>query len=187
MTATTVTTTNLTSGPGSYFDAPFGTAEPATPTTAPGAGWRDVGGTQDGITLKVAEEWMEITVDQLVDTPERRRTKREMSIATNLAETTLENLALVQNEAAPAAAVAGVQTFEPTMGLAAFSPAYRAAIHDGQGPSGLNHRIIIRKSLSTEGTEFAYQKDGQRVFSMTRVAHFVSGSIKPFSNLLQTA
>lgn len=175
-----VTASNLTSGPGTYYDALFGAAEPATPSTIPGTGWTDVGGTGDGITLKVAEDWLELTVDQLVDTPERRRTKRELSIATNLAEGTLDNLANVMNEPAPAAAVAGVRTLEPTTGLAAFTPAYRMAIHDGQGPSGNNVRVTIRKTLSTEGTEFVYKKDDQRYFTVTRVAHWVSESIKPF-------
>lgn len=176
-----VTTSNLTMGPGTYFDAPFGTAEPATPTTTPGVGWRDVGGTQDGVTLSVKEEFTELEVDQIVDVPERRRTKREMTLVTNLAETTLDNLALVTNEPAPAAAVAQVQTFEPTTGSAVFAPAYRACLFDGPGPAGLNRRVIVRKTLSTEGTEFAYKKDGQNVYSMTRSAHFVSDSIKPYS------
>lgn len=175
-----VTTSNLTSGPGTYYDGLFGATEPATPATTPATGWTDVGGTMDGIKLKIAEDWLELTVDQLLDTPERRRTKRELSIATNLAEGTLDNLANVLNEPTPAAATANVRTLEPTTGLAAFSPAYRAAIHDGQGPAGGNVRVIIRKSLSTEGTEFAYEKDGQRAFTVTRVAHHVSDSIKPF-------
>lgn len=180
MTETTVTTSNLTSGPGTYFDGAFGATEPSSPAEAPGVGWRDVGGTMDGITLGITEEWMEIMVDQLVDTPERRRTKREFSIATNLAETTLDNLANTMNQDAPAAAVEGVRTLEPVTGIEAFTAPYRAAIHDGQGPNGGNVRVVLRKTLSTEGTEFAYQKDGQRVFSVTRVAHYVSKSVKPF-------
>lgn len=181
-----VTSSALTSGPGTYYDGAFGAAEPASPSAAPAAVWRDVGGTSDGITLNVSEDWIELTTDQTIDTPERRRTKRELTIETNLAETTLENLALVSNEPAPGAPVANVQTFEPTTGLAAFMPAYRACIFDGLGPSGLNHRITVRKTLSTEGTEFAYQKDGQRVYSVTRTAHFVSDSVKPFSHKLVT-
>jgi hypothetical protein len=176
-----VTTSALTMGPGTYFDAPFGTAEPATPTTVPATGWRDVGGTQDGIELNVSEEFTELEVDQLVDVPERRRTKRELTMTTNLAETTLDNLALAINESAPAAAVANVQTLEPTTGLDAFRPAYRAAIFDGPGPSGLTRRVTARKTLSTEGTTFAYKKDGQNVYSVTRTCHHVSDSIKPFS------
>lgn len=176
-----VSTSNLTMGPGTFFEAPFGTAEPATPSTAPATGWRDVGGTQDGVTFTVATEFVELMVDQLLETPERRQTKREYSIATNLAETTLENLALAMNEATPGAAVGGVQSFDPTSGLAAFNPAYRACLFDGPGPGGLARRIILRKTLSTEGTEFAYKKDGQNVYTITRTSHFVSDSIKSIS------
>lgn len=174
-----VTTSNLTMGPGTFWEGAFGVTEPVA-GAAPGVGWRDVGGTQDGVTLNVSEEFTELEVDQLVDVPERRRTKREMTIATNLAETTLENLALATNEPAPAAAVDGLQSFEPTTGMDAFRPAYRACLFDGPGPAGSTRRVIARKTLSTEGTEFAYAKDGQNVYSITRAAHFVSDAIKPY-------
>ena len=174
-----VTTTNLTMGPGAFWIGALAVAEP-TGLAAPGVGWRDVGGTQDGITLNVAETLTELDVDQLVDIPERRRTKREMTVATNVAETTLENLADAINEPAPAAAVAGLQSLDVTTGLAAFRPAYRACLFDGPGVNNLTRRVIVRKTLSTEGTEFAYKKDGQNVYSITRAAHFVSDAIKPF-------
>lgn len=182
-----VTTSNLIMGPGTLYDAPFGTAEPVA-FAAPAVAWRDVGGTQDGVTMSVSQEFAEIEVDQIPETPERRMTKREMTIATNLAEATLDNLAnAINEEASSIVSGTGIKTFEPLNGLASFTPKYRASLFEGPGPGGFPRRVIARKTLSTEGTEFAYSKDGQNVFSITRTTHFVSDSIKPFAVIDKTA
>jgi hypothetical protein len=172
-----VTATNLTAGAGTIYGAPFGSTEPAA-GAAPATPFVDLGGTTDGVTVSVSTDFLELEVDQLIETPERRVTKRETTIATNLAETTLDNLALAQNVAAPAAAVAGVRTLELPGDLTGYKPPYTALIFDGPGVGGGVSRVIGRKMLSTEGTEFAYQKDAERVFSVTWTAHYVSSAIK---------
>lgn len=177
-----VTTSNLTQGPGEFFLGAFGAVEPVSLTVAPESGtWTDVGGTQDGVTMSIEEEFAELEVDQIIDIPERRRTKREVTIETNLAETTLENLAVALNEAAPTEAAEGVQTFEPATDMTAFQPVYKACLFRGPGPGGKTREIIVRKTLSVEGTSFAYKKEDQNVYSMKRSGHYVSKTIKPFS------
>ena len=101
-----VTVANLIQGPGilykgtAYTGSYVTTAEPADSavnTTPQSSAWTDVGGTSDGVNIEIGREYAELAVDQVVDIPDRRLTKREFSLATNLAEATIENLALVSN------------------------------------------------------------------------------------------
>lgn len=74
-------------------------AEPASTfpkvNEAPGAAWRDLGVTQDGITVKMAEKVNEVYVDQETAPLKASRSEETLVIEATLAETTLENLAMV--------------------------------------------------------------------------------------------
>ena len=169
-----VNSTNLIQGPATVYRAPFGTVEPATIDAAPGVGWTDVGGTKGGLELNIASEWADLTVDQILDVIERRRTGRTVTAKTSLAEATLENLAAAIGNTAPAADV-----LELDSGLDAFAPDYDALLIDGIAPGGFRRRIIIRKTLSTDAVGVAYKKDDQTVIPVTWSLHWVSASISP--------
>lgn len=171
-----VTATNLIQGPATLYAGNFGVAEPATVATAPGVGWTDLGGTQEGIEFTVASEYSSLTVDQVLYDIERRRTNIQVTAKTTLAEATLENLARAINNTAP---VDGVLTADD--GLDAFAPKYTALLLDGIAPGGFRRRIILRKVLATDSVGMAYKKDGQTVIPVTWTAHWVSSSIKPFT------
>ena len=168
-----VTSTNLIQGPATIYVAPFGTAEPATIAAAPGAGWVDVGGTKGGLELNVSSEFATLTVDQIVDIIESRRTGREVTVKTTLAEATLANIAQAIANAAPVANV-----LELDDGLAAFKPAYSAILIDGIAPGGFRRRIIVRKTLPTDAVGIGYKKDDQTVVPVTWKLHWVSTAIK---------
>lgn len=189
-----VTATNLTMGPGTLYRGEFGAAEPTDTEVAapPGVDWADVGGTFDGVTLSVTQEYTELEVDQIVDVPGRRLTKREFMLETNLAEPTLANLEFVLNggevtDTAAGASAPGISAYDPSEGTSATQPTYSALIFDGFAPNSFPRRVILRKCLSVESTEFAYKKDEQTVFSAQFAAHYVSGAIKPFRIVDQTA
>lgn len=169
-----VVATNLIQGPATIWGGTFGATEPATIATAPGAGWTDFGGTKDGIVLKVSSEYATLTVDQIVDVIQRRRTGREVTIETGLAEATLANIAQSIGNSAPAANV-----LELDNDATAFAPAYGAILVDGIAPGGFRRRIILRKSLPTGNLELAYKKDAQVVIPTVFSLHWVSTSIKP--------
>lgn len=170
-----VTSTNLIQGPATLYHAPFGSTEPVSISTAPATPWVDLGGTSDGVELSVADEYSVLSVDQIVYEVERRRTNRVVTIKTQLAEATLENLARAINNTAPAA---GVLTADD--GLTAFSPAYSAILLDGIAPGGVRRRIIVRKVLGTDSVASSYKKDGMTLVPVTFTGHWVSTSIKPF-------
>lgn len=169
-----VTSTNLIQGPATLYTGLFGATEPATIATAPATGWTDVGGTKDGIEVSVNDEYASLTVDQILMDIERRRTGRQVTLKTTLAEATLANLALALNNAAP---VAGVLNLDD--GLAAFAPKYTALLMDGIAPGGFRRRVVIRKTLATDSVGVAYKKDDQTVIPVTWTAHWVSSSITP--------
>lgn len=181
----------LAQGPGTLFTGDFGTAEPAqTPAglaADPGAGWQDVGGTTDGASLNIMQEFSELMVDQVIDVPGRRLTKRDMSLATNLAEIDLNNLTAALNGGSNTVPIAGVALYEPATGTSATQPDYKALILDCFAPAQLKRRITMRRVLNTNGVEFAYTKDAQTVYTANWSLHYVSSSIRPFDILDATS
>jgi hypothetical protein len=175
-----VNTMNLLQGPGTLYRAAFGAVEPTTVTAAPGAGWVDLGATNDGLTLTIEMEISELIVDQIIDVADARVVGRKIKLATSLAESTLDNFALVQNEAAPAAAAAGQRSYEPKTGIDGFVPAYGSLLFDGVAPGGKRRRVLVRRTLSIEGTETAYKKDEMTLLPVTWQGFYVSDSVKPF-------
>lgn len=170
-----VTATNLIQGPATAYAATFGATEPANVSTAPGVGWKDVGGTKDGVELQINDEYAVLDVDQIIYEIQRRRTKRVVALKTQLAEGTLENLAIATANSAPTANVLNADD-----GLTAFAPGYGAILLDGIAPGGFRRRVILRKTLPTDSVGMAYKKDAQTLIPVTWTAHWVSSSIAPF-------
>lgn len=179
-----VSATNLIAGPATLYVAVFGSAEPLDTAllTPPAAPFRALGGTNDGVTLNVTREYMEMEVDQLTMSPESRLTKLAFTIATNLAEGTLENLALALAELASSVDTTDptLASLEPSMVDSGETPNYSALILDGRAPNGQRRRVIARKMLSTDDMESAYKKDEMTLIPVSFKGHWVSPSIKPF-------
>lgn len=183
------TVTNLIQGAGTLYVGDVGAAEPADTAvnTAPaGSAWADVGFTRDGVELSIAQEYSELEVDQLVDIPGRRLTKREFNLSTNLAEPTLDNLQLALNGSAPTTG-AGFESFEPDNYEGHVEPNYKALLFDGAAPGGNVRRIVVRRALQTGNVDFAYSKGDQTVFSVEFAAHYVSTSVKPYKVIDETS
>lgn len=184
---------NLVQGPATVYIGDFEAPEPLngevnnTPATS---AWTDLGGTTDGCELSINQEYKELEVDQVVDIPGRRLVKRDMSVKTNLAEPTLQNLLYALNDANGGALGASGTGFsgyyEPAFTDSATQPTYRALIlhgwAPGEGAGGQSKRrmVILRKVLSSDNVEFAYKKEDQTVFSVTWSVHYVDGSTAPF-------
>ncbi|NUU26111.1 MAG: hypothetical protein HOV68_32115 [Streptomycetaceae bacterium] len=178
-----VTATNLLQGPAELYAGAFGAAEPAESAvndTPAASAWTDLGGTSGGARLTVALTYSELTVDQLVDSPGRRLTKRDVNVATNLAEPTLENLDRALN-GGTAASGSGWKSWEPTNDSSATQPNYFAALLHGWAPGTAERRmVVVRKALNVANVEMAYQKDGQTLIPVDFAGHYVSNSVKSF-------
>lgn len=181
-----VIASNLIAGPGDCYRGSFGATEPVDTavSSAPATGtWTDMGGTQEGVTINIGQEFQELTVDQVIDRVESRRTSRSITIGTSLAEPTLDNLQWVLNGGVVATGT-GFRTYTPDSGTGASQPSYAAMIFDGWAPMVANvakrRRVILRKILNVEGVEFAYTKDGQTVFPVSLQVHYVDSVIALF-------
>lgn len=187
--ANQVTTSNLTMGPGDLYKGDYDAVEPldAAVNIAPAASaWNGMGGTDGGVKLIVKETWEELKVDQIIEIPERRRTKREWELETKLAETTLDNLAAAVNESPPVTG-SGYKSLELSGDNSATQPNYYALIFDGYAPAGLRRRVIARKVLSIDGIETEAAKTDQTFFKVKFAAHYVSASIKAVKVVDQTS
>jgi hypothetical protein len=177
-----VTVTNLVQGPGTLYAAAFGSAEPADSivgvTADPSAPFVDVGGTDGGVDLEVAQTFSELDVDQLIDRVGSRVTKRDFSVKTSLAEPTLENWAIAMN-AGTVTSSTGYKTLDPVTATSITQPIYRAIIIDafatGVKTDGTanRRRIIVRKVLSTANVGSSYQKDKKTLLPITWTGHYV--------------
>lgn len=185
----TVTVTNLLAGPATAVHVgDYGAAEPADATTAPGVGWRDVGGTTGGVRLAADREFFRLDVDQKIGRVGSVPTQEDYAVSTSLAEATLANYALAVNAADDAVvAGTGIETLDLGGTDPGSEPNYRALIIDGRAPGGLRRRIIVRRVLSTASVEAAMEKGGQTVYPVTWTAHDVSDSIKAVRVIDETA
>lgn len=178
---------NLLVGPGALHRADFGTAEPAdtaVATALDAEDWPDLGATDGGVTVTASKEYFRLRMDQTVESPGRRLTELDVTLATNLAEPTLENWAVALADAASAVTTGGTgATGYAAMDIGGPSepgqePDYSAVIFRGRAPGGRRRLVIVRKALSTEEVESEYKKDDQTFIPVTFGAHWVSPSVK---------
>lgn len=187
-------TNNLIQGPALLYWAPLGSAEPSDGSVhlPPDTGvWTNLGFTRDGVTLQIVQQYSELAVDQLVDVPGRRLTRRDLVVRTNLAEPTLDNLKAAlnggnTNTAAGGSGQSPVETYEPTA-IGTGDPGYGMLLFDGLAPSNFARRIIVRKSLQTATVRALYRKDGQTTFSVEFHAHYVDANTPPYKIVDATA
>lgn len=176
-----VTVTDLTQGPATLYFGAFGATEPlesAVNDTPAASAWTDLGGTLDGSKLVIKQNYSMLAVDQLVDVPGSRLNTREITIETQMAEPTLDNLSLALNGGTISTG-AGWEAYEPIDSDAATQPTYKALLLHGW--IGVRRRMVVmRRVLSVEGQETEYKKDGQTVFKVKLQAFYVSPSIRPF-------
>lgn len=189
---------NLLQGTGVLYLAEFGTTEPADDQVheAPASeDWTDVGFTQDGVTMTITHEFSELEVDQVVDVPGRRLIKREITIASNLAEVTLLSLQRAMagatiDETAETGGVgsSGVHVLEPELiNTGVGPPTYRAVMFDGFAPGGFVRRIILRRAVNVADIESAYQKDNQTLIPVEFSGTYVSPTVAPYRIVDQVA
>lgn len=185
-----VTATNLVQGPATLYSGAFGATEPADAavnTTPPASSWTDVGGTDGGVKLTIAQSYTELDVDQIVDRVGSRLTKRDFTVETSMAEPTLANLSLALNGGTSASA-AGYASFEPSFASSATQPVYKALLFDGWAPGGtFTRRVIVRKALSTDAIDLDYTKEKKTMYSVKFSGHYVSASIAPIHVVDQTS
>lgn len=178
----TVTVTDLLAGPAkSIRIGAFGATEPADfATPIDDETWKDRGGTFGGLRLIADREFFRLEVDQVIGRVGSVPTQEDFSVATSLAEATLENYASVLNKPDTAVTTSvGVKRLSLGGTLPGSAPNYVALLIEGRAPEGKGRLVIVRKVLSTATVETPMEKGGQTVYPVTFSAHHVSDSIAP--------
>lgn len=192
-----VTPYNLVQGPAQLYVAPFGTAEPADSAAtvnagAPGGSWVDVGGTEIGVTVEIDMTYVDLKVNQLIDPVGARATDRVITVKTQLAEATYQNMNSALNSLNTVTVSSSYTTMEPVTTSSATQPTYAALIVDGWAPTlatGLpaRRRWIIRKVISKPKVIEFYDLTKKVLYDVTFQAYYVSPSIQLFHQVNQTA
>lgn len=173
-----VTPSNTMLGPIELFTGLFGATEPANAAAAVGVGWTDRGGTLGGANLNLNPTYTPLVVDQVDMEVGAEKTGQEVSIATQLAEPTLENLRMALNDlSTPEVGEEDELEFGGTL-LYNESSEYQAVMLRGRKPGGGPRMWIVRRVLVTEGIGIPFQKDGQTVIPVTFRGYFVSTSVR---------
>lgn len=186
----TVTQTNVLAGPGQiWYDLADAAVFPAdtdvgTPLTGT---WVDAGATDGGLTITVNQSFFSMMVDQVPDSLGERLTDRSVVAATNLAEGTLENLAIALNHDPATAVTTDPGTvpvwkkFELEAGQDAMRPVELAIVVDGWAPGDaqLRRRVILRRVNSIENVGSAWQKDGLYLIPASFKALYVDSTTSP--------
>jgi hypothetical protein len=79
-------------GPGTLYVAAEATAFPADPTVTPGAGWADIGYSEEGWTVAIDREFENVSVAEELDDVDVRHTRREAHVRGTLAQASMELL-----------------------------------------------------------------------------------------------
>lgn len=175
---------NLVMGPGTIYVCDF---IDATPTASepldsqfnnvpPVSAWTDVGWTVGGLQFTVMNTWKELEADQITETPERRRTKKEVQFKTQLGEVTFDNLVLTL-AGGTVVTDAAKQIYTPPSDDSSTTPPYKKIIFDGKAGKNATRRVKMRKCLSTENIELAHSKEDQTVIPVTFTTHYISTTV----------
>lgn len=192
MTAT-INPNSIVQGPANLWFAPFGTTEPADSavTSDPGAGWVFAGGTEDPVVLEEDMTYAENTVTQVQMAVGARLTKYAVTVKTKLAEMSVQNLQYALNGLNTVTVNSGYTSMDRQVGLASSQPTYAALLIDGWGPQlvsgSARKRSIVRKVLCIPKIMQSYDPAKQASYDVTFNAYFVSSSIAPVHEVLQTA
>lgn len=188
---------NLVQGPASLYVAPFGSTEPADSTATvaggpPGGVWVDAGGTETAVAIEEDVKYTAQRVTQIPMDLGGRMTDYVVTVSTQMAEVNVANLQTALNGLNTVTVSGSYTTVDRIVSSAAVQPTYAALIVDGWGPTlatgqPARWRHIIRKVLSQPKIMRSYAPDKGVVYDVTFSAYWVSASIAPVHEILQTA
>ncbi|PKN98007.1 MAG: hypothetical protein CVU42_13875 [Chloroflexi bacterium HGW-Chloroflexi-4] len=160
----------LITGVGRLYIAPVGTAFPDLDDT-PGAAWRDMGPTEDGVSVNLDQKIDEHRVDQETGPIEATRSEENLTIETTLPSATLENLADVLGgtveDTAPGAGLIGTREVPLYRGktVKKFSLLFRGETASSYG-EGMPGQYEIPRGYFGGTTGLKDTKDGHRAIGV---------------------
>jgi hypothetical protein len=147
-------------GVGRLYVAAAGTAKPVLDAT-PGAGWTDLGETDDGVKVTKTQNIETFTTDQRTGKVKAVRTKEGLTIETNLTAVTLENLAKAINgtvtDIAPGSGTIGYRSLMLHAGATVqeFALLFRGSSPYGNYPA----QFYVPRAYISDDIEMEYKRD----------------------------
>jgi hypothetical protein len=144
-----------------------------------GTTYASVGYTSEGLDITVTPEYLDVEVDQVLDSAALFKTSQTMTIATSFTEATLENLAFVLGQ--PSSSVSGAYSVADdakiltiTGGSLGAEPLERSFVAVGPGPRTANTATLkverlyyAPRVLSVESVSVAVKRNEATVFPVT--------------------
>jgi len=152
----------ILTGVGDLYIAPVGTTFPLIDAT-PAVAWRALGYTQEGVTVKKSSKIEKVTVDQETGAVKAARADEGLTIETQLAELTLENLAdylgNTVTDTPAASGVAGIRSVGLYSGgfVKTFALLFRGTSAYGNYPS----QYQVPMCYFDDDTEMKHEKGGK--------------------------
>lgn len=191
----TITPNNVILGPANLWYGVFGATEPALTNAAliiDPAGWAFVGATSGGVTWEEVVTLTKVQADQVIDPITARPTGRTITIATNLLEPTVANLALARNNLGTVTVGTGITTVTAGQPNAATPSIFAALLVDGWAPllsggGSARRRAIFRKCLNDPKITQSADPTKPSMWALSMEAYYVSSTIDPWISEDQTA
>ena len=120
-----------------------------------------VGSTHGGVTAEKNQTVFEKKVDQVRDAIALYPTDTKVTVKTNIAEATLENLKNIWNESVTINSSGTARTLQ--VGIPT-SLTEHALVFNGKSPEGYNRTYSLYKAVSVNASQHAITKDGMVVF-----------------------
>lgn len=154
----------------------------AAVTVAASASWRDIGYTTNGLELSYEPDFGEVKVDQLLDAARLFKQGQKVTLKTEFAEATLENLFVVMNQTSgyntdnakkeSGTLINGVtNAIEIQGGTLGDYPVERSIIAVGPGPrptSGNNERVYYAaRAMSMDASAHGLKRDAGTFFPVS--------------------
>jgi hypothetical protein len=154
----------------------------AATTVAASGSWRDVGYTTNGLELSYEPDFGEVKVDQLLDAARLFKQGQKVTLKTEFAEATLENLFVVMNQTSgyntdnarkeSGTLISGVSNaIEIQGGTLGDYPVERSLIAVGPGPrptSGNNERVYYAaRAMSMDASAHGLKRDSGTFFPVS--------------------
>jgi len=130
-----------------------------------GTTWTETGYTEGGVSFSQSIETFEVEVDQEVDPVDEVVTKRVTTISTQLAESSLENIAMAWNYDPDADITEGTGT--KTLDLKSTADLKKFGVRfTGKGPNGKHRRWSINRVAQIGESSIGHQKGEKTVIPL---------------------
>lgn len=187
---------NIVQGPAYFYVAQFGSTEPADSAAtvtagAPGGAFVDAGFTETAVVIEEDQTWTDLKVQQVAMAVGARLTDYLVTVKTQMAEISVNNLTTALNSLTTVTVASSYTTVDRVVTNSATQPTYACLIVDGWGPTlatgqPARWRHTIRKVISKPKIQRNYELTKKTVFDVTFQGYWVSSSISPVHEILQT-